>query len=631
MIKRVTAALGLGLVFVAFLLQGTGRAAPIGPGFARFVVYDAATNALAPVGAAPARRLWPEHFPSLLPAHALPSQGATQSMGASSDGPVEVDAGEYSGVQDDGPIDDWAELTPQEQQAAIDRLLSDPSSVGSGDPPISNFELEIPSLPTSPVTEVELPEIRLKTDEKPSASRGTGTTTPPAGASGAAATKSISTEGTVDISSRSTSNFELDISSLPTDRVSKVSWTKSGEVTISMPMRDYEDWRAWVENHVIRGDTEDGRYGALSFLGTDLTTVTGSIEFDNLVPVSIDLKPATGGGEKLAEFVVTLQAGTMRVSTPDKSGASSGTTPGVDSGASRAGAIAPDVSRTSIPSRIRSAISEAQQSGVSDSVIRSTLLDELFNPDLTPRNDLPRALLAIEERLAVEASLLGVVDPVELPFAMSGVSGRGAYAPLEVLVTSIGGSTGKVLDMYVVNNGKAPAQVDFEGMVLEPVEDLTAAQRERIRQVMAAASAGKDPDDIPFALSWRPLVPRAGSFLLMSSPATLTSALHVLSRRPVAPTVQQLSVTKVTLEAYCLEFEAGVPGEGVVFRIADRTTQESHAPMRSILSASRRRSGLTSEASTGRNTKRPSSSTRRRTSRRPPRSGRTISRNSSAT
>ena len=78
-----------------------------------------------PAGVVPARALWPEHFPNLLPAHAIQSQGgATQTMGASLDEPVEVDPSEYSGVEDDGPIDEWADLTPQEKQAAINRALA---------------------------------------------------------------------------------------------------------------------------------------------------------------------------------------------------------------------------------------------------------------------------------------------------------------------------------------------------------------------------------------------------------------------------------------------------------------------------------------------------------------------------
>ena len=98
-----------------------------------------------------------------------------------------------------------------------------------------------------------------------------------------------------------------------------------------------------------------------------------------------------------------------------------------------------DAPRIVIPSRIRSAISETQQRGVSDSAIRRTLIQELYNRDGTPRRDLPRALRAIEQRLAVDALLLGgVVNPVETPFAMSGISGGGAYAPLEVIITSTG-------------------------------------------------------------------------------------------------------------------------------------------------------------------------------------------------
>ena len=161
MLRRTTAALGFGLVFVAFLLQGTGQAASLAPGLARSVVHDPATHASGPAGVGPARPLWPEHFPSLLPAYPIPSQGGgTQTMGASLEEPVEVDPSASSGVADDGPIDGWAHLTTQEKQAAIDRILRSPSSGGFG--PISNFSLDIPSLPTSPVIEVELPKIRLK-------------------------------------------------------------------------------------------------------------------------------------------------------------------------------------------------------------------------------------------------------------------------------------------------------------------------------------------------------------------------------------------------------------------------------------------------------------------------------------
>ncbi len=201
----------------------------------------------------------------------------------------------------------------------------------------SNFSLEVPSLPADYVSALELPKINVRapTDTAPPAvtpAAPTGTTppavtpaaptgtTPAAGTPTPTGTTSIPTEGSLG----PTGKFSVDISGLPTDRVSNVSWTKTGQLTVTVSMFDYNEWQKFFDDFVINGRYTEGVSGTLSFLSNDLKTETGWIDFFGLTPVSIAPKLATGG-DQIAEFVVTFESDTMRVRTPDKPGAPSGT------------------------------------------------------------------------------------------------------------------------------------------------------------------------------------------------------------------------------------------------------------------------------------------------------------------
>jgi hypothetical protein len=158
-----------------------------------------------------------------------------------------------------------------------------------------------------------------------------------------------------------------------------------------------------------------------------------------------------------------------------------------------------------------------------------------------------------------------VVDPVRDPFAVGGPSGRGsASAPVRVLVTSTGGSTGPVARMYVVRDDadedSPPARIVAEGIVLEPVDDPDPATRAAIEEIMEAASGGKTPT--------REDTPGGGS-----GPRAFSTSVG--------------TVYSFEIDAYCLERAGGVPTEGTFFRIADAPVQEANARLRAILASSR--------------------------------------------
>jgi hypothetical protein len=185
------------------------------------------------------------------------------------------------------------------------------------------------------------------------------------------------------------------------------------------------------------------------------------------------------------------------------------------------------------------------------------------------------------ERLAVfreEAKRLGIggagaagvgaggaassIDPGSDQTAFGGPSGAGGEdAPLEILVVSNGGSTGDVLEMVIFNHGK-PERLEGE-FALEPVDEseLTPEQRTRIEEMRNAASGDGEVGLLPTSWGDRPSMPF----------------------RLELPT----GVTRVTLEAYCLQYDEAVPTEGTIFRIADPAVQEAYAASMDIMRAAR--------------------------------------------
>lgn len=156
-----------------------------------------------------------------------------------------------------------------------------------------------------------------------------------------------------------------------------------------------------------------------------------------------------------------------------------------------------------------------------------------------------------------------VVDPAADPAAFGGPSGRSGPGPIEAVFRSTGGSTGGVIEMFLVNHGDEDLRIRTEGLVLEPVDvdDPDDPRGARIEQIIEAATSGKTvPSPMP-----------AGGGTALSLP----------------PEWRGARVVRVVVDAYCLEFERTVPGAGEVFQLADRETQETHAPARSIVSASR--------------------------------------------
>ena len=149
-----------------------------------------------------------------------------------------------------------------------------------------------------------------------------------------------------------------------------------------------------------------------------------------------------------------------------------------------------------------------------------------------------------------------LLDPTENPFTIGGPSGYGDGAGVELVLLGTGGSTGGVMEAYAINHNPFPVEIDAEGLVLEPVLEVDDETLERIEQVKNLVSRGK-------ALEGVGMPPGVG----------------------FAFGYQVSYVAQMTLEAYCLEFDLDVPQEGMLFRIADRETQEAHADSRRIFRA----------------------------------------------
>ena len=222
-----------------------------------------------------------------------------------------------------------------------------------------------------------------------------------------------------------------------------------------------------------------------------------------------------------------------------------------------------------VPSDIDIAVNEALDFEVLQSAARK-IYDETgvlveFTQGMETRAAPARTVAAPETPTARPAT---VVDPVAEPTALGGPSGRGGSERVEVLIQSLGGSTGRALRVFVANHGEEPVRIQGSGLALEPVE-LDEKTRVRAEEILEAASAGKPlppPEDDRSALAG----PRLGAGP-MRLPASWRGA----------------NVVSVVLDGYCLELAGGVPTEGVFFRIADPEAQAANEPVRAILAASR--------------------------------------------
>lgn len=108
-------------------------------------------------------------------------------------------------------------------------------------------------------------------------------------------------------------------------------------------------------------------------------------------------------------------------------------------------------------------------------------------------------------------------------------------SPVEILFTSLGGSTGEILEMQVFKTGRGPVRLQGLNVVLEPLKkDASTAIRRELQKRGATAARS------------------------------------------------------LRLNGYCLEFLKAPPTAGTVFRIAPVAVQQQFAPVRHVLDAARR-------------------------------------------
>jgi hypothetical protein len=162
----------------------------------------------------------------------------------------------------------------------------------------------------------------------------------------------------------------------------------------------------------------------------------------------------------------------------------------------------------------------------------------------------------------VSSATTGIVDPATSTGVamLGGPSGQGGTsAPIEVVILSIAGSTGPVMEAFFVNHGKE-VRIQGEGLVLEPVADADPATLRRVEEIRAAALHGKPlPPPGADGAPGGSLDERAGS-----------------------------AVIRVVLDAYCLQADLDVPTQGMLFRIAGPAGQAEFAGLPAIVEASRR-------------------------------------------
>ena len=112
-----------------------------------------------------------------------------------------------------------------------------------------------------------------------------------------------------------------------------------------------------------------------------------------------------------------------------------------------------------------------------------------------------------------------------------------AESPVQMLLTSLGESTGQAFNLQIFNNGNRPFRLSADALVVEPLKDEVKKQMQ------------------------------AGMQRLMSSAASPVTA---------------------KLNGYCLEFLKLPPSPGALFRIAAPELQKRFAPVRNIMQASRK-------------------------------------------
>lgn len=108
-------------------------------------------------------------------------------------------------------------------------------------------------------------------------------------------------------------------------------------------------------------------------------------------------------------------------------------------------------------------------------------------------------------------------------------------APVQILFTSLGGSTGDILQMQVFKTGTGPVRLQGLDVVLEPLQDAGAAQVRREIQNRGLKAA-----------------------------------------------------RTIRMTGYCVEFLKAPPAAGALFRVAPADVQQQFAPMRSIMASARR-------------------------------------------
>lgn len=133
---------------------------------------------------------------------------------------------------------------------------------------------------------------------------------------------------------------------------------------------------------------------------------------------------------------------------------------------------------------------------------------------------------------AVEAAPAGATRPAPGGYVAVGPDGE-----LRVLVESLGGLGEGAIQLRVFNGTDSPVRLTGEGLVVEPVELEEEAKRRIVEELRDLAG-----------------------------------------RNPVT----------AKIDAYCLEFLREPPTAGTVFRIASQELQQRFAPLRDVLSASRR-------------------------------------------
>jgi hypothetical protein len=135
---------------------------------------------------------------------------------------------------------------------------------------------------------------------------------------------------------------------------------------------------------------------------------------------------------------------------------------------------------------------------------------------------------------AKAAILLALLWPVALAAQTQPASATGSNEPL-IWLEALGGSTGEVMKVHVVNPGPDPIELDGY-FAVEPV-DLTPEERDRIFESVKEAVGN-----------------------------------HV----------------EAVISFYCLEFGAAAPAAGVVYRLAPRGAQEAFAPAARAMEAASR-------------------------------------------